>query len=267
MSTPSRQSFPGRARRAQCGFTLVELMVAVAIAMFLLFGLVTIVENIRQTYFNQQALAQLEDQQRFAMSILTDMIQEAGYFPDPTTWGPGNSLLAVSPTTFGIGQAIYGTHTGAAAPDTLQVRFRTELNDGIINCTGQDNTALGPNHPYTNTFTVVITPPATSGSLWCTLDTGTTVQLVSGVTNLQILYGVKRANALTGDYSADTYLTAANMSRGNASTYGNGDWDNITSVRIILTMANPLFPQAGQPQTIPFERVVTVMGRGGVNTQ
>src|SRR2546430_8355860 len=32
---------------------------------------------------NQQALAQLQDQQRFAMTVLTDVIQAGGYFPDP----------------------------------------------------------------------------------------------------------------------------------------------------------------------------------------
>jgi type IV pilus assembly protein PilW len=267
MSTHSRQSSSAAERRAQRGFTLVELMVTIGIAMFLLGGLVTIVENIRQTYFNQQALAQLEDQQRFAMTVLTDVIQAAGYFPDPTAWSPGTSLPLISATTYGIGQAIYGTHTSTTAPDTIGVRFRTAFDDNIINCTGQSNTAFNPSHAYTNTFSVVIPAGKTSGPLQCALDTGTTVTLVTGVNNLQIYYGVKRSNATTGDYSADTYLTASNMSRGNTSTYGNGDWDNITSVRIILTMANPLFGQPGQPQTSPFERVVTVMGRGGVDTQ
>ena len=67
----------------QRGFTLIELMVTVAIALFLLGGLLTILQNMRGTYGNQQALAQLQDQQRFAMTVLTDVIQAGGYFPDP----------------------------------------------------------------------------------------------------------------------------------------------------------------------------------------
>ena len=59
---------------AQRGFTLVELMVTVAIALFLLYGLVTIVEQVRRTSLDQQSLTQLQDQQRFAMTVLTDVI-------------------------------------------------------------------------------------------------------------------------------------------------------------------------------------------------
>ena len=44
-----------RPRAAQRGFTLVELMVTVAIALFLLGGLVTIVQNVRDTNMNQTA--------------------------------------------------------------------------------------------------------------------------------------------------------------------------------------------------------------------
>ena len=44
--------------RGQRGFTIVELMVTIAIAMFLLGGLVTIVQNVRASYNQQQALVQ-----------------------------------------------------------------------------------------------------------------------------------------------------------------------------------------------------------------
>ncbi len=55
-----RQVLPAAQR--QRGFTLVELMVTVAIALFLLGGLFTIVQNVRKTNSNQQLLAQLQDQ-------------------------------------------------------------------------------------------------------------------------------------------------------------------------------------------------------------
>ncbi|MFZ0007853.1 MAG: prepilin-type N-terminal cleavage/methylation domain-containing protein, partial [Steroidobacteraceae bacterium] len=58
---------------AQRGFTLVELMITVAIAVFLLFGLFSIVQNVRVTYSNQQLVAQLEDAQRLAMIMITDV--------------------------------------------------------------------------------------------------------------------------------------------------------------------------------------------------
>ena len=73
-----------RSARVGGGYTLVELMVTVAIALFLLGGLITIVQNIRQANLNQQALAQLQDEQRFAMTVIADAIQTGGYFADPT---------------------------------------------------------------------------------------------------------------------------------------------------------------------------------------
>lgn len=250
MNTSSRRRLQQSAR-AHRGFTLVELMVTVAIAMFLLYGLVTIVGNIRRTSLDQQSLAQLQDQQRFAMTVLTDVIQAGGYFPDPTAWTPATSLPAAGP--FGQGQAFTGLHN-AAVPDTIGVRYRTAGNDGVINCTG--GTYIGaPNstHLYTNSFSV-----SAAGQLQCALDGAAAVALVSGVTNLTIYYGVKRDFAVT-DYNVDTYLTADQML--------NTDWANVSSVRVVLTFTNPLFKgTADQPPTLSFDRVVQVMARAGAFT-
>lgn len=242
-----------RRARTQRGFTLVELMVTVAIALFLLYGLVTIVDRFRRTSLDQQSLAQLQDQQRFAMTVLTDVIQAGGYFPDPTAWTPATSLPAAAP--FGQAQPFFGTHGAAAPGDTIRVRYRTALNDGVINCTGGTNTGFNPDHLYTNFFSI----SAATGQLQCSLDGAAPVPLVSGVTNLTIYFGVKRNFAVT-DYNVDTYLTADQML--------NTDWDNVSSVRVILTFTNPLYkgPGAGQPPTITFDRVVEVMARAGAFT-
>lgn len=238
--------------RAQRGFTLVELMVTVAIALVLLYGLVRVVDNVRRTSLDQQSLAQLQDQQRFAMTVLTDVIQAGGYFPDPTAWTPATSLPAAAP--FGQGQPFAGVHSAAAPGDSVGVRYRTALNDGVINCTGGTNTAFNPSHVYTNSFSV-----SAAGQLQCSLDGAAPVALVSGVTNLTVYYGVKRNFAVT-DYNVDTYLTADQML--------NPDWDNISSVRVILTFTNPLYkgPGGGQTPTITFDRIIEVMARAGAFT-
>jgi type IV pilus assembly protein PilW len=243
-----------RFARAQRGFTLIELMITVAIALFLLGGLVTILQNVRSAYNNQQALSQLQDQQRFAVTVLTDVIQAGGYFPNPTTWTPTSSLPAAG--AYAVGQAFTGTHA-AGVPDSVGVRYRTALNDGVIVCTGATNTAFAPDHVYTNQFTVV--PPAGNvpGQLLCQLDAAAAVPLVNGVQNLLVYYGVKR-DFTTNDYNVDTYLTADLMSA--------TDWTNLSSVRVILTFTNPMAAQPGQPATIIFERVVEVMARAGLHT-
>ena len=91
-SMPAARCAPRAARNAR-GFTLVELMVTVAIALFLLAGLVTIVGNVRKADVNQRALAQLQDQERFALTVITDVVQAGGYLPDAVAWTPVTSLL------------------------------------------------------------------------------------------------------------------------------------------------------------------------------
>ncbi len=253
MSTARRPASPCPVRRAR-GFTLLELMVAVAIAMFLLAGLATVFNNTRITYANQQALAQMQDQQRFAMQLLTSVIESGGYYNNPTGDTVDSALPATAP--FGAGQPFYGLGTAGAAPgDTIYVRFRTAPGDGIINCTGGQNTT-GIEQVYTNEFSIV------AGQLVCSLNGAAAVPLVSGVTNLQIYYGVKRLTPLT-DYNVDTYATAANMNVLSCPLSPGCDWQQVSAVRVILTFTNPLAKQTGQPPTLVFERVIQVMARAG----
>jgi type IV pilus assembly protein PilW len=267
-----------RVARVQGGFTLVELMIAMAIAVFLLAGLVTILQNVRGAYGNQQALAQLQDQQRFAMMVLTDVIQAGGYFPDPIAWTPITSLPAAAP--YKAGQAFWGTYA-AGGGDTIGVRYRTAFPDPsppVILCDGSTNTAQGPSYAYTNTFSVRAPAGTTPGALLCQVDNlgaaaaAPGVPIVNGVVGLQIYYGVKR-DFTVNDYNVDTYLRADQMAAASCTAvidWGNPtagcDWANVAAVRVILTFTNPLFPLPGQPATVTFERVIEVMARAGLHT-
>jgi type IV pilus assembly protein PilW len=265
------QTLSCRMRATQRGFTLVELMVTVAIALFLLYGLVTTVQNVRQTSLNQQKLAQLQDAQRFAMTAITDVIQAGGYYFDPHIYTP-NTAFADSPANgttdvFNQSQAFSGLYGGGTFPgDRLDVRFLTGPGDGVLNCLGGSNTT-GAAVTYYNTFSVVTTTPALGyGELQCSLSSAAPnapapavppVTLVTGVVNMQIFYGVKRNLAIT-DYNVDTYLRQDQMLL--------TDWPNISSIRVVLTFVNPLYTGAvGStiPQYITLDRVVEVMARAG----
>jgi len=262
------------AARAVRGFTLVELMVTVAIALFLLGGLVTIVGNVREADVNQRALAQLQDQERFALTVITDVVQAGGYFPDSVIWTPASSLLQSG--NWEAGQAVLGTPGAGGAADTLSVRFRTALNDGVLLCDGSTNTAQGPSHAFTNTFSVQPAAPTAIppvlGGLYCQVDNlGASavapagVLIVPGVVGMKVYFGVKRDLAFA-DYNVDTYLPATQMCSPLFNPCGGDDWSNVSSVRVILTFSNPLAARPGQPPTIQFERVIEVMARGGVHT-
>ena len=114
------------------GFSLIELIVAMSIAVFLLAGLFTILQGTRHTSSDQTALAQLQDNERVAMSVMTDIVQAAGYFPGAPTAVLTTELAATGQFAT-AGQAIAGTDNGAQGVNLL-IRFETANNDRIYNC-------------------------------------------------------------------------------------------------------------------------------------
>jgi type IV pilus assembly protein PilW len=243
-----------RSRRAQRGLTLIELMIAMTVSLFLIGGLLKIVQSTRRTFGDQNALAQLQDNERLAMTFMTDVIESTGYFPNPKVNSPG-TVFPVVGTTFAAGQAIYGTTNASPVGDTVTVRYAAATNDNVFNCMGKINTS-GALDTFVNKFWVDSTDPQ-NPKLTCTFNStataSTPVVLVNNVQSLAILYGIKRNPTNTGSCT-DTYLTAAQMAA--------ADWSTICSVMVTLTFTNPLFPA----QPIAIRRVIAVMNTAGANT-
>ncbi|MCG3144043.1 MAG: hypothetical protein HONDAALG_01434 [Gammaproteobacteria bacterium] len=81
--------------RMQLGFSLVELMVAMAIGIFLMFGAVTVFTNSKRTYNENEISSRLQENLRFASEILTHDVRMAGYYGCANTDVP---TTAASPT-------------------------------------------------------------------------------------------------------------------------------------------------------------------------
>jgi type IV pilus assembly protein PilW len=242
----------------QRGFSLVELMVAIAVALFLVAGVVTVLGNTRNTYKDQSKLSQLQDDQRLAMTLLGNVVQSAGYFPDPVNMTDTSEFKAGAVNFTGQtlafakdGQSLTGATNTTAAGDTLVVRFETSGtgSDNIIDCTGQQWKTAGV---IVNTLTL-----DANNNLLCAVNGGTPTQLVSGVTNMQIWYGLKTDPTVPTN-QVDTYVPTADM--------GADDWSNVMSLRLTLTFKNPLAGEPGQSNTIDFTRVIAVMNKAGVQT-
>lgn len=247
-----------RARRSG-GFTLIELLVAMLLALFLIGGLLTLEQSTRKSFGNQNQLVQLQDDERLAMTLMAEVIEASGYFPNPVANTLVGSFPATAPFT-AAGQSVYGVSAASAQGDTVTARYVTANGDNIINCTGGTNTS-GGNFLWVNAFSI-----DANNNLNCTLGNAAPVGLVSGVTNMSILYGVKTNFAVTNT-SADSYLTAAQVTATN-------NWINVVSVQVTLTFTNPLYGggpgsttyNTGQPPTVTFSRVICVMAKGGVNS-
>jgi type IV pilus assembly protein PilW len=251
-------------QRAQQGFTLIEILIALLVGLFLMGALLTVVQTNRRVFGEQNQLAQLQDNERMALTMMGDVIQSAGYFPQstPLTTTLTTTLTAAGP--FAIGQSIYGVNTGTSYGDQIQVRYMTAGGDNILNCSGQSNPIAGPNTLYLNSFQVK------SGQLVCTLtdftaNTTTDYTLVGNTTasnsgldivSMTILYGVKANPAALGN-NVDTYMPAALVTP--------AQWADVISVMVQLTFTNPLYAAnpAKQPQTFVVQRVFDVMSQTG----
>lgn len=219
----------------QRGLSLISLMIALTIGVFLLAGLFTVWFQTRQTFKGQGLLAQLQDNERIALTIMGNTIQTAGYFPVIDNYGasPPNPLYTQS-TAFAVtspftvaGQAIYGTHA-STGNDTLSVRYIADGN--TLDCQGQSAT---DRTLVVNKFQI-----DASGNLTCSVTKGSTTQtatIMSGISAFTVLYGV----STTGSGSTTQYMTADNVTT-------NAQWGNVRSVSLQLTFTNPLYGQPGQ---------------------
>ena len=245
----------------QRGFSLIELSIAILIALFLIGGVIVVEQGVHRSYQDDSGFAQLEDEERFAMTIITQAVESAGYYPDPTSNVPNSTVLMPETTStpqsvsipFAGSQSVVGIYQTSSPNDSIATRFVAGPAASIDLCTGAATTS---GVEYTSYLYVA---NGTDGKpyLYCELATAGTwaanpAQLVSGIQNMQIMYGVN-----TGGVSnnVQTYMFASDVT-------SNGYWPNVSSVKVTLTLNNPVV-EAGQPTTVQFTRVISVMSRMG----
>ena len=244
--------FPIAPKARQAGFTLVEMMVALAISMIVLLGFAVTFVNIKQTFISQDKITQLQDNERLAMTILTASAQQAGYFPNPATLD-STQIIATSPATYGSmlqSQAIVGT----SGPESLSMAFAASANDGLITCQGHTITAADiAAAPSTANGSVsvrnIFYVDSTANTLSCiTLINNTTTSsyggglaqpLITNVSSMSVYYGV-------GSGSVTGYWPASGVS----------DWTAVKSLRVTLNFVNP-----NSTTPIPWVQTINLLNR------
>lgn len=253
----------------QCGMTLIEVLIAMLIGIFLLFGLTDIFSSMIKSYKAQTQLVQLQNNQTLALNVIGNIIQSAGYFPNPLTTAPSAGMPAETPpalpttivaqpsqtigttpnlsVTFNSLESVFGGSLYANGPDTVMVRAA-----GPTVCTGSTPCPMDcTGNPITNALTVSALT-VSNGYLLCSTSStplGSTSWghwqnwqiLLSGVNSMNVWYGVKTGTTMQ-------YLTAANMLSAN--------WSEVVSIRVTLAFSNPL----NSANPISFTRVFGLMG-------
>ncbi|MDP2904120.1 MAG: PilW family protein [Methylovulum sp.] len=220
----------GNDKKQQAGLTLIELMVAMLIGLFLIGGVVQIFISTKQTYRLQENLSRVQENGRFAMNFIGKDLRRADFRACP----------AENPS---VPNAVTGANdAGANASDTVTVTWSTS--------------ACAPAALVTQTVTYFIqaaTNPqndvnglATYFSLFKSINGGLPQELIEGIENMQILYGVDTPLP-TYDGSANYYVPINNV-----NVLGT---DRIVSVRISLLAATPDDNVASQPLTYLYNGV------------
>jgi type IV pilus assembly protein PilW len=259
-----------RLRARQSGYSLVELSVAMLVALFLLAGFFSVLQSTRKASSAQTQLAQLQDDERVALTMMTGVIEAGGYFPSPYTNSINTQLPANAP--FQVGQVVYGTtNANSALGDTLIVRYNADANEDVIDCTGTSNSTNGAPVFYTNEFSVLQDSANTPPYLACSVDGGVTfAKLVNNVAKMEVSYGISStataANSLGN--AVDSYVATAGMPAAVAAN--SAVWTNVYSVKVKLSFVNPLYSQPGQAvtpgqklQVLTITKVVGIMSRMG----
>jgi type IV pilus assembly protein PilW len=219
------------------GFTLLELMISIAIGLLLTLVIGTLFVQSRQTYLTTDDVSRMQENMRFAYQTLSRTVHLAGYRSSPNS---DKRVIFAAPN-----QAISGTDSPGTTPDTLTVNFQGSSNgagpaDGsVVDCTGQE---IPVGVLATNTFAIAAGADGNT-ALFCN---GT--ELVPNVANMQVLYGEDSDD----DFVADRYVPLASV----------GNLDLVVSVRIALLFQTPLIlAGAGvQPDTNTYNMNGTVVG-------
>ncbi len=194
----------------QLGFSLVEIMIALLIGLFLLGGVLQLFSATSQSYRMQSNLARLQENGRFALDFLEHDIRMAGYW----------SCMSSTSDIFGIDGAVSDTITLHGAFELTPTGACGSPVDSPNSC-GSVNCYTDPS----STITYQINTPSGTSSL---PDPEITLYrssnpLIEGIENMQILYGID----FNKDKVADYYVSAN-------SAWLAADWLNVISLRISL---------------------------------
>lgn len=265
-----------RIRKQQSGLTLVELMVAMVLALLITMAAAGALVIARQGFSNVDAAAQLRDNGRFIQDMLQRIGVQTGYkslqyaatkravstdgisdTPASNVFGLNNASRTTSNTwdqgtTRSSGAVGYGSDILVLRYQASASTVNSTASDGtIIDCMGISPTTI-PSAREDRVVSIIHIGTSANGepSLMCSRSsTGMapydSQPIIQGVENLQFLYGVDGigpGNAVvpipanTADSVPERYLRADQLTVSGNDAATNANWQRVRSIRVGLVL-------------------------------
>ncbi len=224
-----------RSPTKQAGLSLLELMVAMIVGLFIIVGISSVYLGNKRSNITTNELSQLQDNGRAILEQLTETIQHTGY--SSTSAAPSNEVFITSAVANAscsdgsdsvLNTGIFSTMANNTAyGDTVGVIY---LGDNQLNadCGAAELPAScrmgsGATSAAARIYNYFYVAPGATGvpELLCSGSRNTAAQTIAqGVENLQLTYG-EDSNA---DGTPDRYVNSANVT----------NWGNVVSVHIAV---------------------------------
>lgn len=215
-------------RAAAKGFTLVEMMVALALGSLLAIVVAQLFANTRESNRATEDAARIQESMRYAGEVIGRTVRIAGYKSDPR----GDSA-GIFPSA---ARALDGTNGTGTDSDTLIVRFQGAgpttgtADNTILDCLGAavaPDFGPAPGAKSYNRFSIA-TGADGRNALFCSTNPAVSpgTELVPGVEAMQVIFGEDTTTA-PGDGTADRFVPVGSVT----------NLDNVVAVRVYLLLA------------------------------
>ncbi len=208
------------------GFTLIELMIAMALGLVLIAGAIFILISTRQNSQMQQAVTLLQDNGRVATKIFARHIRMAGFCNEAL-----ELQIPCSEIFTETNPPVSGIEGGGINPDQLTLRYASDgsmrdcLGNTIAKGGTSDNTFLVQTLDQNKKMTAYAIHPEFQYQLVCRDASGGEMILMDGVENMQVLYGIDT----DADQIANRYVTATTVQ-------ANDNWNNVVAITLELML-------------------------------
>lgn len=207
----------------QVGFTLIELLVAMTLGLFLMTGVISAFLSAKQSYAQQDALGQMQENARFSLEMLARETRMAGFGGCSGDISVANTLdsgYTGSATSFSDGLIGYlGDTTNSTFPTSFKASSAVGTDAIIIHTVDSDNSLVVDDSHQPNSANI---PFTTSNS---TLQIGDIVVLVDSTCSNMAIYAntgpsntsnnAQKSIHNTGNISGETYKNCDNALKGN----------------------------------------------------